>query len=70
MDYIPYSETQRRLAEMSQVPNDELNIYENKKRKIGEMVFDALNRRFNNAVRYLFNHWLNKFLFFSLFVCI
>ena len=48
---IPNPETQRRLAEMSQVPNDGLNLHENKKWKMGEMEFEALMRCLDNAVR-------------------
>ena len=49
---VPSAETQRRLAEMSQAPNDSPSLFENKKWKVGEMEFEALMRCLDNAVSY------------------
>jgi len=46
---IPSADTQRRIAEMTQIQNDSLTLLENKKWRIGELEFEALMRCLDNA---------------------
>lgn len=47
--HIPSAETQRKLAELSEVQNESLTLLENKKWRLGELEFEALMRCLDNA---------------------
>lgn len=47
--HIPSAETQKKLAELTEVQNESLTLLENKKWRLGELEFEALMRCLDNA---------------------